>query len=178
MRNSVFATCQSPWFNMACCCPSSPAAYTKSTPGRADFECCVHSLLILLPLKSMFARWKWTRASKPIQIDLTRDRYTPFMALSCLTEDPSIGFFFFFNQRFNEFPGVHWSPEVTVPVPLLFRTTFSIHYSIFDFTPSPDAFPGQNDSLHFRIWSSGEQMQCYKRIFIFTLSHMHTHTPR
>ena len=105
MRNSVFATCQSPWFNMACCCPSSPAAYTKSTPGRADFECCVHSLLILLPLKSMFARWKWTRASKPIQIDLTRDRYTPFMALSCLTEDPSIGFFFFLISALMSFQG-------------------------------------------------------------------------
>lgn len=47
--NVVSETCQSPWFNMACCCSSSPGAYIKSVPAWGDVQyVCVHSLLILL----------------------------------------------------------------------------------------------------------------------------------
>lgn len=56
--NVVSETCQSPWFNMAGCCSSSPGAYIRSVPVRGDVHYVCTFIIDFAVLESMFAYLK------------------------------------------------------------------------------------------------------------------------
>lgn len=68
--NVVSETCQSPWFNMACCCSSSPGAYIKSVPVRGDLQyvsvyipywfCCVEIHVCLFEINTCKETMRYT----------------------------------------------------------------------------------------------------------------------
>ena len=72
--NVVSETCQSPWFNTACCCSWSPGAYIMRVPVRGDWQYVCTFIIDFAALKPMFA-YKKRKKKKQHTSKKTVSRY-------------------------------------------------------------------------------------------------------